>query len=111
MKKTIRHIVSFLSAVLLFFVFNSLEYDLLLMGFSKDLQSAIFAITVGFLILKPTYSFTVMISSCILFAAMVVLYMFDLLAISNYLGSIGLGVLTISSIFHFKNLLSNSGNN
>lgn len=111
MKKATRFTVAFFSAVLLFIIFNSLEYDLLLLGFSKQIQSAIFAISITVLIVKPLYASMMIIGSCIAVVLMAIFYLFGQISLANYLGSIGIGVLTISSLFHLKSLLSNSGNN
>lgn len=111
MKNITKIVIAFLLALVSFFIFNVLEFDLLLLGFSKYIQSAIFAITVGILILKPSYYFMIMIGACMIFTFTALFYLFELIPLSNYFGSIGIGLLTIASLFYLKGLLFNSGNN
>ena len=100
MKNLTKIVMASFLALASFFIFNALEFDLLLLGFSKYIQSAIFAITVGILILKPAYSFMIMIGSCMFFAFTALFYLFELIPLSNYSGSIGIGLLTISALFY-----------
>lgn len=100
MKNITKIAIASLLALASFFIFNALEFDLLLLGFSKYIQSAIFAISIGILIIKPAYSFKIMIGSCMLFAFTALFYLFELIPLSNYSGSIGIGLLTISALFY-----------
>lgn len=100
MKNITKIVTAFLLALVSFFIFNAFEFDLLLLGFSKYLQSAIFAISIGILIIKPAYSFKIMIGACMIFTFTALFYLFELIPLSNYSGSIGIGLLTISAFFH-----------
>lgn len=99
MKNITKIMIASLAALVSFFIFNALEFDLLLLGFSKYIQSAIFAVSIGILILKPAYSFVIMIGACMLFAFTALFYLFGLIPLSNYSASIGIGLLTISALF------------
>ena len=111
MKVEIKIILATLIGFISFFIFNALEYDVLLFGFSKYIQSAIFSSTITALIIKSDLRYYFFLGSSILLAGMVLFYLFNFLPLSNFLGSIGIGILTISSLFYLKELIRNSGNN
>lgn len=100
MKGELKVAIAVLTGFILFFIFNSLEYDLLLFGFSKQIQSAIFAATVTVLIVKIKLRFIVLTTALIFLGGMILLSLFNLMPVANFLGSIGIGLLIIASIFN-----------
>ncbi|MDP3732914.1 MAG: hypothetical protein Q8Q91_00075 [Candidatus Daviesbacteria bacterium] len=102
MKNIIKIVIVSLFALASFFIFNALEFDLLLLGFSKYIQSAIFAGAGAVLILRPCFAFWVAVASMVLLAGTVFFYMFNLMALANYLASLAIGLLTIAAVFNLK---------
>ncbi len=102
--KSTKFVLAVMLSIILFFIFNALEYDLLLLGFSKHIQSAIFAGAVAVLILRSSFAFWVAAGSMTLLTGTVFFYMFNLMALANYLASLAIGLLTIAALFNLKDL-------
>ena len=102
MKKTIKIITLFLFVFGFFLILNS--------GFRFDsldslFQTLFFTLLTLLLIFQPWLKIAGVVLSVILFIIMAVFFTLDFIDIANFFGSLGFGILIISSLFYLPNLL------
>lgn len=102
MKKAIKRITVSLLVFGFFLMLNS--------GFKFDsldslFQTLFFTLMTLLLIFQPWLKKALVILSVILFVIMVVFFVLDFIDIANFFGSLGFGILIISSLFYLPKLL------
>lgn len=102
MKKAIKKIILYLFVFGFFLMLNS--------GFKFDspdslFQTLFFTLTTLLLISQPWFKKTFVVLSMILFIIMVIFFTLDFINIANFFGSLGFGILIISSLFYIPKLL------
>lgn len=102
MKKKIKIIILTIFIFGFFLVFNS--------GFRFDswellFQIFVFTLLTMFLIFQPGLKKGFVLSSLVLFIFMVIFFILDYTGIANFFGSLGFGILIISSLFYLPKLL------
>ena len=102
MKKAIKKITLYLFVFGFFLIINS--------GFKFDswvslFQTLFFTLMTLLLISQPWLKKAFVVLSMILFFIMVVFFILDFIDIANFFGSLGFGILIISSLFYLPKLL------
>lgn len=102
MKKTIKRITLSLFVFGFFLILNS--------GFKFDpwdslFQTLFFTLMTILLLSKPALKKAFVVLSVILFIIMAVFFTLDFIDIANFFGSLGFGILIISSLFYLPKLI------
>lgn len=102
MIKAIKKITLFLFFFGFFLILNSgFKFD----SWDSLFQTLFFTLMTLLLISQPWLKKVFIILSVILFVMMVVFFIFDLINVANFFGSLGFGVLIISGLFYLQRLL------
>lgn len=102
MKKTIKSIILFILVFGFFLVFNSgLKFN----SWESLFQTFIFTLLTQILIFHPWLKKGFIILSLILFIFMVIFFTLDFISVANFFGSLGFGILIISSLFYIPKIL------
>lgn len=102
MKKTIKKIILYLFVFGFFFTLNSgFRFD----SWDSLFQTLFFTLMTLLLISKPVLKKAFTTLSVILFVIMVIFFTLDFINIANFFGSLGFGILIISSLFYIPRLL------
>lgn len=102
MKKIVKKIILYSFVFGFFLMLNS--------GFKFDspgslFQTFIFTLITLLLIFQPWLKKSFVVLSMILFIIMVIFFTLDFINIANFFGSLGFGILIISSLFYIPKLL------
>lgn len=87
------------------FVFTVLSFDLGVDQVTQIIQPLIFGLTTTISILYPALRKFILIISSTLLSLMIILYLFNLVDFSNWIGSLGFGMLIIVIFSYFKVLI------
>lgn len=93
--------------VISFFVFLVAEFDLLNPAGNKIFQSLIFSSTLIVSVFLPKFKVKLLYTTFFILFFMMLLYLLNNLNYSNFLGSIGIGMLTIIIFSYLPQLLKN----
>lgn len=91
--------------VIFTFVFTALNTGLDLKRFNQIIQPLIFALSITICILYSNFRKYLINASVVLLLSMVLTYMFNMLEIANWLGSLGFGMLFITIMSYLPQLI------
>lgn len=100
-----KYLWSFIIFAVSLLVFEILEYGRLTLLINELIQPLIFSSSVVLIFLSHKFKQLSLWFSLILLALMVVFYLFNLLLVANWVGSLGFGVLVISIFSYLPSLI------
>lgn len=94
-------------SVILFLIFNMLEFELLNEGMNQNIQSIIFSICAGTAIFYPKLRNKLLYVSFTPLFLMIMFYLLGDIKLANSIGSLGFGILTIAIMSYVPTILKN----
>lgn len=107
MKGTYKLALTVFTAAILFFIFNILEFELLNEGINKNIQSIIFATSSGAAVYYPKLRKKLIYASVAILIVMILFYLSGNIKLANSIGSIGIGILTITIATYIPTIFKN----
>lgn len=103
--RNIKIIFVWIVSIVLFIIFNALEFEPLNKGVDKSFQSLIFSMTFALTTLKPKFRIKAFFFSLLLFSIIVGLYVFKNIELANSIASIMIGIFLITSVSYLPELI------
>lgn len=102
-----RYFLIFLTSVVLFFLFIILEYGHLSISFNEAIQPVILTLATILIFFQGKFRHNIFRISLIMLVLMVLFYFLNQFSVSNWIGSLGIGILTVLIISYFPEFTKN----